>query len=165
MSGRAPPSAVHQESLASLHEGCFVCGRANPFGLRAVYVQEDDGSVFTRVRCERDWAGYPGSLHGGITTALLDGAMVHCLFARGVVAVTARITVEFHGPVLLSAELSVASRLLSGRHGVHELEAEVVQLDRIRATATATFMEVRGCELDPGHWQPRRGDGARQDGG
>ncbi|MBN2192720.1 MAG: PaaI family thioesterase [Polyangiaceae bacterium] len=135
-----------------------MCGRSNPLGLRAVYVNEDDGSVFARVRCEAVWAGYPGSLHGGITTSLLDGAMVHCLFARGIAAVTARIAVEFHGPVSLLEELSVTAHVLSGRHGVYELEAELAQLDRVRATAAGTFVQMSGCDLGPNRWRPGRAD-------
>lgn len=139
----------------------MVCGADNPLGLRATYVEEGDGSVLARLCCDRAWAGYPGSVHGGITTSLLDGAMVHCLFARGVVAVTARLSVEFHGPVLLGEELTVSAHIVSARHGLYELEAELVQLARIRATGTGSFLRMQGCELDPSRWQRASEAGGR----
>ncbi len=150
-----PASTVPGDpDVRSIHEGCFVCGQKNPLGLRAVFVSEGDGSVLARVRCEPLWAGYPGSLHGGITTSLLDGAMVHCLFARGVAAVTARMSVDFHGPVLLTEELTVSAMILSEKSGIYKLEGELLQAGRVRVTARGTFVQMRGCELDPSQWKP-----------
>lgn len=149
-----PDTVPEAPTVHSIHEGCFVCGQKNPLGLRAVFVSEGDGSVLARVRCEPLWAGYPGSLHGGITTSLLDGAMVHCLFARGIAAVTARMSVDFHGPVLLSEELTVTAMILSGKSGIYKLEGELCQAGRVRVTARGTFVQMRGCELDPSQWKP-----------
>ena len=51
---------------------CVICGMDNPFGLQApFYVMEDD-SVMTLFRYRQEHQSYPGRVHGGLITAMLD---------------------------------------------------------------------------------------------
>ena len=47
------------------------------------------------------YQSYPGTLHGGITSALLDAAMTNVLLSIGIVAVPAELTVRFVARVRL----------------------------------------------------------------
>ena len=69
---------------------CVICGMDNPFGLQApFYVMEDD-SVMTLFRYRQEHQSYPGRVHGGLITAMLDelGFRAYWAFEPEVLAVT-----------------------------------------------------------------------------
>ena len=53
---------------------CFVCGLANPFGLKLRFYQASPGEVFADVIIPEHYQGFPGVVHGGIVAAILDEA-------------------------------------------------------------------------------------------
>lgn len=59
--------------------------------------------------------GYDGLAHGGVLTAVLDDAMVQCLYQRGLNAYTGRIAVRFRRPVAIGARLEVYGELVEER--------------------------------------------------
>lgn len=54
-----------------------------------------DGAVEASFACNKVFQGYPATLHGGIISGLLDGAMTNCLFAHGHASMTAEINIRF----------------------------------------------------------------------
>ena len=54
-----------------------------------------DGSVTASFDCGESFDGYGGMLHGGVVSAIADGAMTNSLFAYGIAAVTAELNVRF----------------------------------------------------------------------
>jgi acyl-coenzyme A thioesterase PaaI-like protein len=51
---------------------CFVCGIENPIGLHLAFTTDDEGRCTARFRPSPEHQGYPGQLHGGIISTLLD---------------------------------------------------------------------------------------------
>ena len=51
---------------------CFVCGLANPHGLMLRFYETGPGEVTADYTVPEHFQGYPGVVHGGIVTALLD---------------------------------------------------------------------------------------------
>jgi acyl-coenzyme A thioesterase PaaI-like protein len=84
--------------------------------------------------------GYNGILHGGVVSALLDAAMTHCLFHRGVEAVTGDLRVRFLRPVPCSSVLQLQARVLSEKPPFYRLRAEVYRREELMAWAEAKFM-------------------------
>ena len=80
-------------------KGCFLCGRENPVSLKISWFNEpDEGRVRARVTVPGTHCSYPGVVHGGIVSALLDetggrAPMAGGDFNRLMVAV--RLEVEF----------------------------------------------------------------------
>jgi len=99
MSSNTPPEESPDNVLHESHRQCVVCGSDHPFGLHLDFVEGDDGSVEATVECESLFQGYPGMVHGGIVSMLLDGAMTNCLFAHGQPGVTGELNVRFGYPV------------------------------------------------------------------
>jgi acyl-coenzyme A thioesterase PaaI-like protein len=104
-----------------------------------------DGSVESHVNCRALFQGYPGFLHGGIVSALLDGAMTNCLFARGVKAMTGNLSVRFLSPVRTNCTAIVRARVTKSRPPLYVLGAELIQNDCVAARAVAKFMDVSEC--------------------
>lgn len=126
------------------HPRCVVCSPANPMGLGQHFSLRPDGGVEGRFAVRKVFEGYPGMLHGGVTAALLDGAMTNCLFARGVEAVTAELRVRYRGPVTLRGEVVVSAWLTESHGRLRLLRAELRQGDRLMATAQGKFLESHG---------------------
>jgi uncharacterized protein (TIGR00369 family) len=131
------------------HPHCIMCGR-DGLGLR--FVPDDGGRVEASFDPPEACQGYDGMLHGGVISALLDSAMTHCLFARGVVAVTGEMTVRFRRPVTIGDRLVVRARVSRSQRPLHVVEAEIEQAGAVKALGEAKFME-------PAH----RPDGQRRD--
>ena len=85
-----------RSSLLACHES----------GLGLRFEPQADGSVAAYFACAPNYQGYPGRLHGGVVSMLLDAAMTNCLFARGIQAVTG----EFGQP--MSEEVKAAVDLV-----------------------------------------------------
>ena len=51
---------------------CLVCGLKNPFGLKASFYELENDELLAIFRPSEEHQSYPGRLHGGIATAVLD---------------------------------------------------------------------------------------------
>jgi acyl-coenzyme A thioesterase PaaI-like protein len=51
---------------------CFVCGVDNPIGLHLAFYTDGEGQCIARFQPKPEHQGYPGHLHGGIISTLLD---------------------------------------------------------------------------------------------
>jgi acyl-coenzyme A thioesterase PaaI-like protein len=51
---------------------CFICGLENPVGLHLHIFEVEPGVVETTYTAPDHFQGYPGVLHGGIVSALID---------------------------------------------------------------------------------------------
>ena len=131
------------QTQQAAHAHCIVCGSALESGLGLKFVLCDDGSVEAHFECHRVFQGYDGMLHGGVTSTLLDGAMTNCLFAHGLVAVTAEMTVRFRHPIEVGVALIVRARIIRSQLVLHALEAELIQNGQVKAKAEGKFMEKR----------------------
>ena len=142
--GQAPPL---QQTLAvvreEVHSRCVVCGARNTRGLHLDFEVMSDGSVQADFDCTNVLVGYPRTLHGGVIASLLDGAMTNCLFAHGLVAVTAEITIRFLRPVVTNQAATVRASLEDSKRTLHRLGAELRQDGQLMATATGKFIEER----------------------
>ena len=55
---------------------CMICGLDNEYGVNAPFYNMEDGSVMTVFRYKEQHQSYPGRVHGGMITAMLDTAPV-----------------------------------------------------------------------------------------
>lgn len=140
--GHDPDGHRLRAAQSQYHPDCFVCSRCRADGLGMSFQTNPDGSVESRFNCRDFFQGYPGLLHGGIVSALLDGAMTNCLFARGVKAMTGELSVRFILPVRTDYAAIVGARITKSRPPLYVLGAELIQNDRVAARAVAKFMEV-----------------------
>lgn len=147
-----PVRSVRQAKLeavrAAEHPQCVVCSAANPFGLKLKFEVQSDGSVVASVPCRDIFQSYPHTLHGGVISALLDAAMTSVLFSRGIVAVTAELTVRFLAPAKLGRVACVRAALEPSTSQVlYRVRGELEQNRTLVARASAKFL-ARGWPRD-----------------
>jgi uncharacterized protein (TIGR00369 family) len=139
----APVAAATQTTLETqrrrVHRHCLVCGDFNARGLQLNFTAEADGSVSAVFHSEDSLEGYAGIVHGGVVSSLLDGAMTNCLFACGIVAVTAELTVRFQRSLRVGEPAQVRAWITRSTPHLHFLAAEITQSGSVAATARGKF--------------------------
>ena len=129
--------------ISEIHNNCFACGKDNPDGLQLKFEYNDeDEAVYADFSIDEKYRGYSNRTHGGIIATILDCAMVHCLFARKIAAVTIDMHVKYRNPVEIDKHTTAKAELISSAHGVHSLTAKIIQDGKIKATAKARFYEI-----------------------
>ncbi|MGB8930275.1 MAG: PaaI family thioesterase [Anaeromyxobacteraceae bacterium] len=142
---------------------CFVCGRENPLGLKARWVSDARTSeVRSQLVISEHFNGYPGVVHGGIVTAILDEAMARSLLIEGGfddLLVTAKLEVVFRRPTPTDTPVTVVGRLLR-RAGTRAMAAAELRLadGTVTARAEATMAKpppdvAAGWEKERQHWK------------
>lgn len=61
---------------------CIMCGLDNEYGVRAPFYNMEDGSVMTLFKYREQHQSYPGRVHGGLITAMLDEMGLRALWAK-----------------------------------------------------------------------------------
>jgi acyl-coenzyme A thioesterase PaaI-like protein len=146
MDVKTPPrrrGSAERPIRASCHAGCVVCGPGSPLGLGLCFIMREDGAVESRCDCPASLAGYPDQLHGGVVAMLLDSAMTNCLFAHDHEAVTAELVVRYRSPVATKQGATLRSWIERIHPRLSLVAAELVQNGKVRASASAKFVERR----------------------
>ena len=125
------------------HYNCLLCGTHNRFGLGLDFKLLKDGSVYTKFKAEKILQGYEDILHGGVISALMDCAMVHCLFHYGIKAVTADLNIRFIESVPVPSELDLYGEIIKGRKRLYLMRSKLLYNEKIMAVGNAKFIEER----------------------
>ena len=121
---------------------CFVCGENNDAGLKTVYRQEGD-RVVTEFTGEERHQGYPGVVHGGLLSTLLDETLGRTALFHRAWTMTGRLEVRFRAPAPIGVPLKVSGWLTRARSQAFEARGEVTMPDgSIAADARGLFLKV-----------------------
>ena len=124
---------------------CFGCGRLNATGLRLTfYAPPDRARVWAPFTPNADHEGFQDMVHGGIITAVLDEVMGWALYARGIWAVTGKLSVAFRRPVEVGVATRATGWLVADRGRVLDVAGELRRETdaAVLAEASATFARV-----------------------
>lgn len=125
------------------HGRCLVCGQHRPGSLKLSFTPREDGAVQTDFVAGLYLQGYDGLVHGGVIATLPDAAMTHCLFHRGITAVTADLHVRYVRPILCGSRLDIGAHIVKVSHPLYRLRAEIACNGQIGAWAEAKFLPKR----------------------
>jgi len=131
----------HQTLRQLYHDNCVVCGCSNENGLGLRFETKYNGEVVAIFDCSDCFQGYPSTLHGGVISSLLDGAMTNCLFAHGKAAMTGELKVRFRHPVTTDCKAVIRAWIENSYPPLHFMKAELTQGGLLKAKAEAKFVE------------------------
>ena len=115
---------------------------AKTLGLEFVQVDGERGTIETKFEATGIFLNPAGNVQGGFLAAMLDDTMGPALTATldaGEFAPTLNLNVQFHRPAKAGSLKGVGRVVLRGKE-ICQLSAELMQNDKIVATATATAM-------------------------
>ena len=102
---------------------CLVCGLKNEFGLYTSFYELENGELMAVFQPRDVHQSYPGRLHGGIISTILDetiGRAIMISHNHEFWGVTMEITVRFKKPVPLDEELRVIGRITKDAKRIFE---------------------------------------------
>lgn len=120
-----------------------MCGASNPHGLGVTFF--DDGEeVWTEITPAEHHQGWPGVLHGGIISALLDETIGRVAFLHDRWVQTARLSLRFVKPAPLGKLLRARGTLARDARRLMEMRGELVlaETGEVLAEATGTFVPL-----------------------
>lgn len=123
---------------------CFGCGQANPTGLHLEFLLAEDHSVVSLPVIPDTFEGPVGYLHGGIIATLLDEAMSKSIRAKGFIAMTRHMEVEYLRPIPSGAQVRLEGRLTHKEGRKHWAEAKILDAEGTTlARGKGLFIEVK----------------------
>lgn len=123
---------------------CFGCGQANPVGLHLEFFRAEDGATVSFAEVPDTYEGPPGYLHGGIIATLMDEAMSKAVRARGLIAMTRRLDVDYLRPVPSGSRIRLEGRVVRDEGRKHWTEARVLDANGVAlAEGKGLFIEIR----------------------
>ncbi len=125
---------------------CFVCGLRNSAGLQASFYETVDGALVATFTPREEHQSYPGRMHGGIASTILDetiGRAVMIGSDSAVWGVTVELKVEYKKPVPIGSLLRVVARLTEQNSRFFSGSGEILLPDgAVAATASGRYMKV-----------------------
>ena len=125
---------------------CFICGVTNNEGLKTEFHELEDGTVAATAVARSFHQSYPGRVHGGVSTALLDETIGRAINIAEPEAwgVTVEITTRFKKPVPYDIPLLAVGKITENRSRLFSGEGRIILPDGTTAvTATAKYMKLK----------------------
>ncbi|MEZ4864655.1 MAG: PaaI family thioesterase [Caldilineaceae bacterium] len=137
---------------------CFICGVKNVAGLQVAFYETTDADgnaeILARFTGRLEHQGYPGRMHGGVATGILDETIGRAInigdpgqvpMAWGV---TADFAVRFHQPVPLKVELTARGRITHENRRLFEGSGELYLPDgTVAVSATGKYVKMGLTEI------------------
>lgn len=110
---------------------CMVCGTENTSGLHAQFLEVEGDELVAVFTPAHEHQGYPGRLHGGIATTILDETIGRAVSIGDADAwgVTVELSVRFRKPVPLDGPVHVIGRITKDSGRLFEGTGEIVLAD------------------------------------
>lgn len=107
---------------------CMVCGTDNPAGLHAAFRELEGGELLGVFTPAEGHQGYPGRLHGGIASTLLDETIGRAISIAhpDAFGVTVELSVRFRKPVPVDREVRALARITQDGGRLFEGTGEIV---------------------------------------
>jgi uncharacterized protein (TIGR00369 family) len=135
---------------------CFVCGLRNGSGLNASFYETEKGELIATFVPKLEHQSYPGRLHGGIASTILDETIGRAILVgreQEVWGLTVELNLAYKKPIPLGVELRVVARITEENsrffHGTGEI---MLPGGEIAVTARGKYMKApleKIADFDP----------------
>lgn len=124
---------------------CIVCGLNNDLGLKAAFYELDNGELVAICTTKEEHQSYPGRLHGGISSALLDETIGRAVSIANptIWGVTIDLNMKYRKPVPLGEEIKIIGRITKETNRMFEGSGEIILANGdVAVTATGRYMKM-----------------------
>ena len=135
---------------------CFVCGLKNGSGLKASFFETEKGELVATFTPGEEHQSYPGRLHGGLASAILDETIGRAVMVgndREVWGITVELSLNYRKPIPLGVELKAVGRIAEENNRFFEGTGEIILPGgEVAVTARGKYMKApleRIADFDP----------------
>ena len=123
---------MRKEIPSNNDSNCFVCGQANPIGLKLIFYIEDKSCIVTEFTPKQEHCGWEKVVHGGIICSVMDEAMSWTvLYIANLVGITKELNVKFKRPLFINEKIKIRSRVKNKNTQEIILLSEVINKEGI----------------------------------
>ncbi len=149
-------------SAQNVSRMCLVCGVENAAGFKARFFELETGELVGVFRPREEHQSYPGRLHGGLASAILDETIGRAINVSDTQTwgVTVEFTAKFRKPVPLDREVRAVGRITRDTSRLFEGTGEIVLEDgsvAVEAHGRYLKMPIEGIvdrEFSQTEWFP-----------
>lgn len=126
-------------------DDCFVCGRSNPKGLYMSFFDNGIDEVISHYTVEEAFQSYPGVVHGGIITSMLDEVVARVSFIGDPhkFMMSVRLEVKFRKPVPVGEPLVIKGRIVKLKGRLGQAVGEILLSDgTVAAESSMTLADM-----------------------
>lgn len=126
-------------------EMCIICGVNNKIGVKAPFYNMEDGSVISLFKFKPEHQSYPGRVHGGMITCMLDEIIGRALWVESPTqyGVTMSIQVKFRKQIPYDVPLKATGKIVKQSEKFFEGEGKIFSLDGVLlAESTAHYFKM-----------------------
>ena len=132
-------------------EHCFVCGRENELSMEADFFDLEDGTVAGLLTCAERHQSFPGVVHGGVVSALLDEIIGRAMMTEEYdsIGMTLELNVKFLKPVPYDVPLVLTGRVIEDGPKICVAAGDIILPDgEIAASATGKYYKLTREKLE-----------------
>jgi uncharacterized protein (TIGR00369 family) len=129
---------------------CFICGVQNDSGLHTAFYELEDGTIAATAVAKSFHQSYPGRVHGGVSSALLDETIGRAINITepDTWGVTVDISLRYKKPVPYDVPLLITGRITENKSRLFAGEGKIILPDGCTAvTATARYMKLKLSDI------------------
>lgn len=124
---------------------CFICGMENEFGLKAPFYEMEDKTVVSIFSYKEYHQSYPGRVHGGLITAMLDEIAGRAIWIEEpeTWGVTMDLKIKFRKAVPYDTPLKAVGKIVKNTHRVFVGMASMYDMDNnLLVEAEVTYIKL-----------------------
>ncbi len=122
---------------------CFVCGPANPHGMKLTFRYPGEGVAESDVIFPGHLQGWGNVAHGGLVSTVLDEVMIKAAAHSKYKCVTGEITVKFKKPTLVDQPCLLQGRVIEAKRKLVFTEGSLSdEKGQVLATAKGKLFTV-----------------------
>lgn len=124
---------------------CLICGMENEAGLKAPFYEMEDDSVVSLFTYKEHHQSYPGRVHGGMISCLLDEIIGRAIWIKepNMWGVTMSLNVKFRKPVPYDEQLKAVGRITNSKSRTFEGIGEIYDSNGVLlASAEAVYFKL-----------------------
>jgi uncharacterized protein (TIGR00369 family) len=139
---------------------CFVCGVNNSIGLHAHFFNLEDGGIYAEFIPRPEHQSYPGRVHGGVLSSLLDEAIGRAIQNNkpDIWGVTMELQLKYRKPVPTDVPVKMIAHITKETHLTFEGEGQIILEDGSVAVeafgryARLPVEKISETQLDETNW-------------
>lgn len=124
---------------------CFICGIDNEFGLKAPFYEMEDKTVVSLFSYKECHQSYPGRVHGGLITAMLDEIAGRAIWIDEpeTWGVTMNLNIKFRKAVPYDTPLKAVGKIIKNTHRIFVGIASMYDIDNnLLVEAEVTYIKL-----------------------
>lgn len=133
---------------------CFICGADNRYGLRAPFYNMQDGSCVTRFSYGKEHQSFPGRVHGGLISAMIDELGLRALWSsedESKFGVTFGLETSYRKPVPYDEELLASGIVVKSTPRFFVVESKIFSSDgELLASGTVRYLRLDTSQIAKG---------------